>query len=35
LYGYDEIPEEWVKKIAKREEIEELAERFFKLNLKN
>jgi ADP-ribosylglycohydrolase len=35
LYGVDGIPEEWVKKIAKREEIEELAERFFKLNLKN
>ena len=35
LYGFDEIPKEWVKKIAKREEIEELGERFFKLNLKN
>jgi ADP-ribosyl-[dinitrogen reductase] hydrolase len=29
LYGFDEIPKEWVKKIAKREEIEELGERFF------
>ena len=28
LYGFDEIPKEWVKKIAKREEIEELGERF-------
>lgn len=27
LYGFDEIPKEWVKKIAKREEIEELGER--------
>ena len=35
LYGFDEIPKDWVKKIAKRDEIEELAERFFKLNLKN
>lgn len=35
LYGFDGIPEEWVEKLAKREEIEELAERFFKLNLKN
>lgn len=35
LYGFDEIPKDWVKKIAKRDEIEELGERFFKLNLKN
>ncbi len=35
LYGFECIPEDWVKKIAKREEIEELGERFFKLNLKN
>ena len=34
MYGFDEIPQEWVEKLAKREEIEELGERFFKLNLK-